>query len=424
MRYSILFFAAVFAFAAAEYQSYDGYQVVTIKVDDLKKLDLLFQWQEQGIDFWDDINSVGRPMRVMIPPALLEEFPAFLRDNEISYELTIPNVETVLAEERRVNRKSRARAMMRKSLSPRAKADFSYYWQHDEINQYLRNLAAEYPNLVTLETAGKSYEGRDILVVRISTTNFDGTKPKIFIDAGIHAREWIAPMAALNLIHELVEHSADHADFLACDWIVIPSVNPDGYQFSHDSDRMWRKTRSKNAGSTCRGVDGNRNYKYYWGFGTGISHNPCSDVFLGPEPLSEPETQAVANELAKDAAGVRLYLSFHSYGDWLLFPWGYDRVHHDNHSELDSLGHKVAAAVKSAHGRKYTVGNSAILLYPASGASDDHAAGEHNITLSYTVELTGGGRQGFDLPADKIVKISGEIFTGLRVYAQYVAEHF
>nr|ABV60312.1 putative carboxypeptidase B [Lutzomyia longipalpis] len=424
MRCSVLFLAAAFALATAAHKSYDGYQVLTIKVNDAQKLDTLFEWQEKGIDFWDNLNSLGRPMRVMVPPALTEDFPAFLRDNEMSYELTIPNVETVFQEERMVQMQRRARAMLARSISPRATADFSYYWQPAEINEYLRQLGTEYPNLITVEVAGNSYEGREILVVRISNTGFDGTKPKIFIDAGIHAREWIAPMSALNLIHELVEHSAENTDLFACDWIIIPSVNPDGYQYTHDSDRMWRKTRSVNQGSSCRGVDGNRNYGYRWGYGTGISTNPCSDIFLGRQPFSELEVQAVVNELARDAAGIRLYLSFHSYGDWLLYPWGYDRVLHDNNEELDLVATIVANAIFQAHGRQYTAGNSAILLYPAAGASDDFAAAEHDIQLSYTVELTGGGPRGFDLPADQIVQITGEILTGIRAYATYVAANF
>lgn len=70
------------------------YQVVTITVDDPQKVDLLFQWQDHGIDFWDSINALGRPVRVMIPPHLKEEFPVFLDENAIPYKLSIPNVET------------------------------------------------------------------------------------------------------------------------------------------------------------------------------------------------------------------------------------------------------------------------------------------------------------------------------------------
>ncbi|GAB0095518.1 carboxypeptidase B [Sergentomyia squamirostris] len=421
MRNVLVLLVALFGYTMASQVSYEGYQVVTIKVDDPLKLQLLFQWQEQGIDFWDNMNSIGRPMRVMMPPNLVDDFPAFLREHEISYELTIRNVEPILEAERKVQMERRAWSLMNRA-SGRA-SNFTYYWQTPEINEYLRNLAAAHPNLVTLDLAGTSYQGREIYVLRISSTGFDGTKPKVFIDATIHAREWIAPMAALYLIEQMVLHPDQYPDLLSCDWIIIPVANPDGYQFSHDSNRMWRKTRSPNPGSTCIGTDGNRNYRYRWGF-AGISTNPCSDVFLGSAPHSEVEVQAVSNELTKEAAGVKLYLSYHSFGDWLLFPWGYDRVYHDNHAQLQALGDTVADEIYRVHGRRYTVGNSAILLYPAAGASDDYAAAEHNIQLAYTVELTGGGSTGFDLPPDMILPVSIENLTGMRVYAQYIADNY
>ncbi|GAB0090382.1 carboxypeptidase B [Sergentomyia squamirostris] len=422
MKCLLVILVALIGWISATQVSYDGYQVLTLKVDDPVKLDALVQWEEQGIDFWDNINSVGHPVRVMMPPRLIDEFPAFLRDNEISYELTIPNVETVFAYERKVQNERRAYAMMG-NFASRVAGNFTYYWQTPEISEYLNTLVSEYPDMVTLEEAGRSYEDREIMVLRISSTGFDGTKPIIFIDAGIHAREWIAPMSAIYLIEQLVENSAENLDLLACDWIIIPLVNPDGYQYTHDTERLWRKTRSVNPGSSCRGVDANRNYRYRWGWGTGISTNPCSNTFLGQEPHQEKEVQAVASELAKNADGVRLYLSFHSCGNWLLYPWGYDRILHDNNDELDLVGNLVASDIFAGHGVQYTVGNSAILLYPAAGASDDYAAAEHNINLSYTVELTCGGANGFDLPADQILSVATGIFTGVKAYARYVAEN-
>lgn len=112
--------------------------------------------------------------------------------------------------------------------------EFTYYWDTDEIDEYLAKLFDDHPDTVMVTSGGKSYEGRDIKVVKISNTNFNGKKPKVFIDAGIHAREWIAPMVALYLIHQLVVNATEHAELLAFDWIILPCANPDGYQFSHD----------------------------------------------------------------------------------------------------------------------------------------------------------------------------------------------
>lgn len=62
--------------------------------------------------------------------------------------------------------------------------------------------------------------------------SFDGTKPIVFFEAGVHAREWIAPMTALYLIEQLVIHHNVHTELQSVDVIVIPVLNPDGYEFS------------------------------------------------------------------------------------------------------------------------------------------------------------------------------------------------
>lgn len=82
-----------------------------------------------------------------------------------------------------------------------------------------------------LEPLGTSTEGRVISAIRISS---NGTgKPLILVDAGIHAREWIAPATALYIIQELVENATNRYLIENVDWYIIPVLNPDGYQFTH-----------------------------------------------------------------------------------------------------------------------------------------------------------------------------------------------
>ena len=88
--------------------------------------------------------------------------------------------------------------------------------------------------------------------------------PNVWLEAGIHAREWIAPAVATYLVNELVNNNGAHPDYLdKINWYFLPCANPDGYSYSWETDRMWRKTRSPQGG--CFGVDPNRNWDYHWG---------------------------------------------------------------------------------------------------------------------------------------------------------------
>lgn len=136
--------------------------------------------------------------------------------------------------------------------------------------------------------------------------------------AGIHANEWITPAALTWMVNELVENADSYGCILdRFDWYFVPMVNPDGYEYSHAVDRMWRKTR-RNYTSTlvrssarklrvdiaspddeqCVGADINRNFEFHWRKG-GSSSNVCSPSYAGVKPFSEPESRALANFMLK-----------------------------------------------------------------------------------------------------------------------------
>lgn len=126
----------------------------------------------------------------------------------------------------------------------------------------------------------------------------------------------------------------------------MPLANPDGYEYSHTTDRLWRKSRGGGYGrGPCAGVDLNRNFGYRWG-GQGTSQAPCSEVYAGPKAFSEPETRAQQQFMARTAANFRAFLTFHSYGQYILYPWGYDRVVPPDYKDLDRVG-KEASKVYS-----------------------------------------------------------------------------
>lgn len=150
----------------------------------------------------------------------------------------------------------------------------------------------------------------------------------IFIEANIHAREWIASATATYVLNQLLR-STDPAVVemaLNIDWYIIPVTNIDGYEYTRNENRNWRKTRSPTS-LICVGVDPNRNFAHNWLVADedgdlGASKAPCSDTYAGPYAFSESETAAVNDYFASIQDRFDVYLSFHSYGHVLLCPYG------------------------------------------------------------------------------------------------------
>lgn len=269
---------------------------------------------QPGFDGLHVSRLLDRPAQIMVAPEQQGDFESLLVQRGMTYEIAVPDVAQKLEEDGITSQSFRTRG---------ARIGFTAFYRHSAINDYLDELASSYSKYVSVETVGQSYEGRTMKVIRITNGDGNPNKKVIFVDAGIHAREWIAPAGALYIINQLVENRAANADLLKnFDWVVLPVVNPDGYEYTHTSSRMWRKTRSK--GKSCYGTDGNRNFDYYWGY-TGASSSECSDTYMGTKAFSEVETQVVRSILQSLKGKGVFYLTLHSYGNYILYPWGWTR---------------------------------------------------------------------------------------------------
>ena len=148
------------------------------------------------------------------------------------------------------------------------------------------------------------------------------------------------------------------------EFAIAPVVNPDGYAFTWDSDRLWRKNRRYN--EFCHGVDLNRNWAEKWGL-CGASTNPCSDTFRGPEAMSEPESSAIANYVVAEISAERSIVAaidFHAYGELILRPYGWALPREavpETDPETSALATRVQSAIESVHGHRYTSEHAAEL---------------------------------------------------------------
>jgi len=234
----------------------------------------------------------------------------------------------------------------------RGSYNWNQYFDLDSTYEFLKQTAEKYPQ-VELIHAGKTYEGREILGVKVS---FKEGNRGVVLEAGIHAREWISPATTTYILNQLLTSENPVTREIAenYDWYIFPHTNPDGYVYTHSKNRMWRKTRSKNG--ICYGADPNRNFNLAWNT-VGSSSISCSDTYAGKHAESEIEVKTFATYLKSIKDNIDLYISFHSFSQLLLFPNGYKSEVPTNYNDLKKIGDVAAAALAKRYNTKYTVGD-------------------------------------------------------------------
>jgi carboxypeptidase T len=273
------------------------------------------------------------------------------------------------------------------------------------LEQDLRRLVEEHPEIAELHEIGRSVEGRPLWALRIGERR--GSARTVAFLGCHHAREWISVEVPYRLAEHLLDNSSSQP---VQGWLqqgevwVAPMVNPDGHEHTRTENRLWRKNRRRNPGGSI-GVDPNRNYGYMWGtldISTS-SHVPSDETYVGPRAFSEPEVRAVRDLVASQFFGG--VLSYHSYSQLILFPWGYtsDPIEDETDlSEMRGLAEAMERLIQGVHGETYTA-QQASQLYPTAGDTVDWTYGEFDVP-SFTIELrpVSALDGGFILPSDQI----------------------
>lgn len=399
---------------------YDGYKIYDIYANTaLQKETLLNLSKDSNFDFFSLPRALNESARVLVTPNVQASFEFEMRQRGIEYKVIDNNVgESVQAEH-----------LLHISTNPTydnksSGIDFYSIHRFDKINAYLDQLARDYPERVSVNTAGLTYEGREMKTITVTNGDRRPDKKVIFVDAGIHAREWIAPSVALYIIQQLVENFAEPENSALLDdydWIILPVVNPDGYEYSHTGNRLWRKTRKPNA-NNCYGTDGNRNFDFHWGE-IGASNLPCQDTFMGSSAFSESETKVVRDLMLGSRERIKFYLTLHSYGNYFLYPWGYTSDLPENWRDIDRVARAGANAINANTGSQYKVGSSTNVLYPAAGGSDDYALGVAGIPIAITMELPPGFK-GFQVLPQEILPMATESWIGIKAMAKEVMANY
>ncbi len=293
-------------------------------------------------------------------------------------------------------------------------ADAAYHDYAETIAEINAAVAA-YPAIASRRVIGKSYQGRDIVAVKISdNVATDEAEPEVLYDANHHAREHMTAEMALYLLRQYTTGYASDTRVRnivnSRELWIVPMVNPDGveYDIATGSYRSWRKNRQPNTGSSYVGTDPNRNYGYRWGCCGGSSGSPSSETYRGPAAFSAPETRAIRDFVNSRVVGgvqqIKAAIDFHSYSELVLWPFGHTTANTGTGMTADQANTFATFGRQMASTNGYTPQQSSD-LYITDGDSLDWLWGTHKI-FAYTFELyprsSSGG--GFYPPASVITR--------------------
>ncbi|EPQ51249.1 hypothetical protein GLOTRDRAFT_108207 [Gloeophyllum trabeum ATCC 11539] len=300
------------------------------------------------------------------------------------------------------------------------------------IRDFLKSLADQHPDKITLIPLGHSGEGREMVGVKISspdpcTRKVRGSASKksgFMINGAQHSREWVATSASLYLIHALVSNSSEKGSLShllnTYDFYIIPLPNPDGYEYTWSTDRLWYKNRmALGPDDRCVGLDMGRNWGHKWGKNK-YKKQPCHHWFPGHRPFEAPEVNNVANFITT-IPRLRAFVDLRAYGQMISIPYSYSckKVPKDAEDLLEAaLG--AAQAARRSHGTTFKTGSLCDTLYRAPGNVIDWMYKKAGVKYSYAVHLRDTGTYGFSLPEEWLRPVGEETADMIEYLANFI----
>ena len=249
-------------------------------------------------------------------------------------------------------------------LLPENAKNAGYYYSPGENWEFWCTLAEDYSDLAdTPVVVGQSHQSRDIYTIRITSSVGDADyKPVMYFSSLIHAREPGSNSVIIDFANWLC---TNYDSDTRATWILdntqvyfMPVANPDGYEYNMPGGGDWRKNRNG------AGIDLNRNWGYMWGYDDqGSSPYSWSETYRGTAPFSEAETQ-VQRDFIISIEPIAA-MNYHTYGGYLLYPWGYENIPTPHQSTFESWG----AAMTQYNGYQY--GRAEQILYAVNGEQND-----------------------------------------------------
>jgi len=403
---------------------YENFQIIRIFHDGNDDDDKIFiKKLRKSFDKWEDNHDF---IDLKIPKSELIS----LKQNNIKYQVIIDDLSQAIFETFPKSKSLNFKITKDEDFHSQSDIFFKEYRPLSTIYSWLDLLKETYPELVEIEWLGQTYEGRDLKAVHLSSpTGLNPSKKTIVMTAGVHAREWISVSTVLFTIYQILNkygNSKKETYFLNnLDFLIIPIFNPDGYEYTWNNDRLWRKNRQETYLPRCFGIDIDHSFGYHW---TKSEDFPCGESYSGEIEFEAMEAENINNyiNITKNDHIIYGFLDFHSYTQKVLYPYAYscDELPRDRENLLE-LAYGLAKSIRLKSGKHYEVlpacKDRGVDLLPGLGAGSSLDYMYHNRAhWAIQMKLRDTGSHGFLLPSHFILPVGKEIYSAVKYFCQFI----
>jgi murein tripeptide amidase MpaA len=399
--------------------SFRGHKLLEVPLFTRAQAEVVHELEQMGIDVWTAV--IGKEAHLHVAPEHIKMVNQTLMNAGMMPRVAVKDLQQLIDEETVEN------AIAENEARDQGRAAWvgTAFVRYSEIVAWIQALPSTCGGKCAIQNIGKSYENRDIYVIRISNNIAQsGSRKVFFFEANIHAREWLAHASTAYIVEKLLSGYGTNSRITKAldtyEWHFVVMANPDGYEYTHTTDRLWRKTRSVQG--RCFGVDPNRNFDDHH-CGEGTSTSPCSDTYCGPSPFSEKETQVIRDYTTPLASRIVVFHSIHAYSQLLLLPWAYTTgAYPSDFAELTRVANLLTDAIRANSGKIYVAGNIADLLYPAAGSTVDWARSKLKTLypMAWEVRPNQNAANGFIVAPSEIAPTGEELLAAFLTLSENV----
>lgn len=309
---------------------------------------------------------------------------------------------------------------------------FRTYRDIDSIYAWFDLLVNTYPDILSIEYIGNTFEGRPMKALRLSVHSDSKSNEikTVVITGGIHAREWISVSTTCYILFQLLQDYENGKVSVIrylenLDFLFLPLMNPDGYTYTWTNERLWRKNKQQTFNPRCQGIDIDHSFDFH--FTSGIE-SPCSDDYPGESAFEALESYNWDNYLneTKHSHPIYAYIDLHSYAQEVLYPYAYscDILPRDEENLLE-LAYGLSQSIRLKSGKYYQIfkacQDKGADLLPSMGSGSALDYMYHNKAYwAFVLKLRDSGTHGFLLPSKYIIPVGKEIYSSVKYFAAFL----